>query len=88
MWKLGSSLREGVHTQASKARCQGSRGGGPSANGGVQAGRGCARHVADHCRGAGAQVYEVVLCGLIQHLLTKREMHCSLVQEPRGGLHG
>lgn len=88
MWRPGSSLKEGARTQASKARRQGSRGGGPSANGGVQAGWGCAWRVADHRRGAGAQVYEVVLCGLIQHLLTKREMHCSFVQELRGGLHG
>lgn len=88
MWKFGSSLNEGMHTEASKARRQGSRGGGPSANGGVQAGRGCVGHVADHRRGAGAQVYEVVLCGLIQHLLTKREMHCSFVQELREGLYG
>lgn len=63
-----------MHTKSGQAGGQGGRGGGPRCGGcdvWGQAGRGCVRHVADHRRGARAEVYEVVLCCLTQDLVKK-----------------
>lgn len=61
-----------MHTKTSQARGQGGGGGGPSSgggDGGGQAGRGCVGHVADHGRGAWAQVDQIVLRSLAQDLV-------------------
>lgn len=63
-----------MHTKTSQAGGQGGRGGGPSCggcDGWGQAGWGCVRHVTDHCWGAWAEVYEVVLRSLTQDLVKK-----------------
>lgn len=40
---------------------------------------GDAGHVAEHGRGAGAQINQVVLRGLIQHLQVKTDGNCSFM---------
>lgn len=54
-----------MRTEASEARRQRGRGA-----------RGHAGRVAEHGRGAGAQVDQVVLCGLVQHLQGKKDGNC------------
>lgn len=63
-----------MHTKTSQAGGQSGWGGGPSrwgSDGVGQAGWGCVCHVADHCWGAWAEVYEVVVCSLAQDLVKK-----------------
>ena len=88
------SARPGAHTKTSQAGGQGGRGGGPSCGGGEgggQAGRGCVRHVADHCWRPWAEVYEVVFCGLTQDLMKKNwwdALSLSFHVGAEGGLGG
>lgn len=53
--------------------------------GGGQAGWGGVLHVADHCWGAWAEVDEVVLGGLTQHLAKGKFIASFLNESRRGG---
>lgn len=69
-------------TKTSEAGGQRCRGGGPPCLGcdvGRQAGRSCVLHVAHHRRGAGAEVYEVILCGLAQDLVTNKHVNTLFI---------
>lgn len=69
-WKGSESdpdCGDGVITEPSEARRQRGR-----------RARGDAGHVAEHGRGAGTQVDQVVLCGLIQHLWVKKRQKLCL----------
>lgn len=76
-WKGSESdpdCGDGVITEPSEARRQRGR-----------RARGDAGHVAEHGRGAGTQVDQVVLCGLIQHLCVKKDRNCvfMMVEQKR-----